>query len=185
MSHDKLTPAAHEAVCKAFEKGYTKTVAASWAGVCRQTVSTWLDLGEAGDERYVKLFMDTQTATAKRQIELHDEIAGQPDADIPKNWLRSVWELEHRYPKDYSLTHFNTPVKVHKTKDGVDLNKTFVETLEGYAAGKYSTIQVLAMSKLLETGCKIHEDTQGRKELEALKEWVAESATLAEKAIND
>lgn len=189
MSNDKLTPAAHEAICKAFEKGYSKTVAASWAGVCRQSVSIWLDRGEAGDERYEKLFKDAQDAKAKRQIILHDIIAKMPDAPTPMDWQKAKWLLETGSPKDYSLTHFNTPVKIHKTKDGVDLNKTFKETLEGFAAGKYSTVQVLAMSKLLETGCKIHEDTEGRKELEALKAWVTESSTektaATDKAIND
>jgi len=168
MSNDKLTPARHQIICQAAEKGYSKTIAAATAEVCRQSVSNWLDLGEAGDERYEQLFKDWQAGRAKYEQSLLDKMDNMPEAAVLGTIKHITWRLSRLYPQDYCPLHFNNPLKFDKINGTVDLYKAFELVLEKLGNGEISTIQAQAAAKVLEAGCKIHEDTIGREKMDAI-----------------
>lgn len=114
----KLTPEVQETICRLTREGKFVSAAAVKAGVHRNTVYGWLELGEAdppaeGHEEFVAFARAFRDAEADMEIWAIEQIAAKT-----KGWQAIAWLLERRWPDRYSaralISHEHTGKVQHQ-----------------------------------------------------------------------
>lgn len=88
-----LTPEVQRAICAALEKGNYLETAASAGGVHRNTLRSWIQRGEVGEEPYAAFLCAVKTAEDKGERLLLRTIRKGVDG-----WQARAWIMERRWP---------------------------------------------------------------------------------------
>ena len=99
----KLSKDLEDKLVTLVEEGHFVSVACANVGISRVTLHHWMRKGEAGDERYAKLY--ERIRAAESVVETH--MVTQLIAQSRDNWLAGKFYLERRFPERWSDAKVN------------------------------------------------------------------------------
>lgn len=92
-----LTPEVQRAICLSLRGGNYRETAAQAAGIHRNTLRSWVQRGEAGEEPYAEFLCALEKAEACGERKLLRNIRKGVDG-----WQSQAWILERRWPGRWS-----------------------------------------------------------------------------------
>ncbi len=135
---DKLTPEIQEKVLQAIGLGGTFEVAATYAGIRRETIWRWVKRGEGERSGRYKAFRDAVKA-AEGASAVQALAAIRAAAKV--NWQANAWLLERRFPDQYGRGKIEV-----KTDGKVEHHHTGAV---GFDFSRYSDQELEALEQLL------------------------------------
>lgn len=93
----KLTPAVKAEVCDAIRLGVPYEHAARAAGIADNTLRSWRERGEAGEQPFADFLRDVNRAESEGLVSWLRRI------DTEDSWQRFAWKAERRFPHLFAL----------------------------------------------------------------------------------
>jgi transposase len=135
---DKLTPDIQEKVVQSIGFGATYEVAATYAGIRRETIWRWMKRGESERSGRYRTFADAvKTADGKSAVQALVAIRTAAKG----SWQANAWLLERRYPDQYGRGKIEV-----KTDGKVEHHHT---GSVGFDFSKYTDQELDALEQLL------------------------------------
>lgn len=97
----RFTREAGDVIVSKLRAGAFRRHAARAAGVSEDSLARWLELGRAGDKRYVEFAREADRAMAEDAIRNQTVITAAALRRIDGDWKAAAWNLERKYPKLY------------------------------------------------------------------------------------
>jgi|SoimicMinimDraft_4_1059732.scaffolds.fasta_scaffold117538_1 transposase-like protein len=97
----KYSPEVHRKIVEALKRGLLKPHAAQLAGIHANTLETWIEAGNAGDERYEAFAIEVEKAIAEDALRNQAVISMAAVAPIKGDWKAAAWNLERKFPRLY------------------------------------------------------------------------------------
>jgi hypothetical protein len=97
----KYNPEVHRKIVEALKRGALKPHAAQSVGIAPITLETWLEAGNAGDERYELFAIEVERAIADDALRNQSIISMAAIGPIKGDWKAAAWNLERKFPRLY------------------------------------------------------------------------------------
>lgn len=97
----KYSPEVHRTIIAALRRGALKPHAAQSVGIHANTLESWIEAGNAGDERYEAFAIEVEKALADDALRNQAVITMAAIGPIKGDWKAAAWNLERKFPRLY------------------------------------------------------------------------------------